>query len=155
MFKGFFEKVVGKKTAVEKPRQLKRIDETTTWNELRGAISSDSQRIVDAVRRREISIISLTREQNLRDTVRMLLIQEVTDFEGLFETLDFVQSLHGSDKTYLAEDLKSIINTARRIVEAYPMDSQKIAESHPILNNVTRACGLRNKVAELFMAGTK
>ncbi|MFH0814532.1 MAG: hypothetical protein V1902_00345 [Candidatus Falkowbacteria bacterium] len=158
MFKKFFEKIgsnVGDKTVVEKPAPAKRIDKATTWDELRDAISSDSQKIVDAVRRREIPIISLTREQNLRETVKLLLIREARDFEDLFVTLDFIQSLHGSGKVYIAKDLKSTINIARRIVEAYPVDAQKIVESHIVLNNITRACGLRDKVSELFMAGNK
>ncbi|MBI5254273.1 hypothetical protein HY932_00635 [Candidatus Falkowbacteria bacterium] len=150
MFKKIFEKIsgeqAGKKAVVEKPM---------TWEQLYDAISSDLQRRVEAVRRREIPITSLTREQNLRDTVRMLLIREAKDFEGLFETLDFAQSLQGSDKTYLAKDLKFKINTARRAIEVYPMDPQDIVENLPVLKSITRACGLRDKVVELFRAGNK
>lgn len=76
-------------------------------------------------------------------------ISDAETFEELYDILDKMKSIQGSQQRYTAEELKNAIEDDRKLCKAYEIeDINKMLPS--ILSEITRTSGLREKVKYLF-----
>ncbi len=79
-------------------------------------------------------------------------IRSAKDFDELYKVIDEAIVIEGSQKTYTAEEMKSTIDSIREDIEKEVKAGREMVpvRQMPLLVDVTRAHGLRNKVIELL-----
>lgn len=87
---------------------------------------------------------ALSREKALNPT-----IENCVSIHDLYDVLDFMGEVQGSEQAYPAEDQKKEINMLVKFIESGMLKSQRDIEQSVMLGKITRTGGLRAKVLEL------
>lgn len=167
MFKNLFAKFKGGQAdggapVVERPKQISAAE---NWEELYAALEAaggvEGQKkkyspeelrvLIDLIRAKEQPIDMLTRANNLREIVAGLLIAETDNWEDFYNTLKFVRGVQGSKKIFSAVELIFLIEQSLPVLDARLAGKKEpIGFDTPGLRYITKACGVKAKVVELY-----